>query len=200
MSNQKIVESIDYMVSLVERLRRSGNSRSAGWSHIIWGATTAAGFLTTQGFIIFGVSNLFAYLFIWAAVVVVAIVLNKLFIRFPADSPGFFLDKAIGKSWRYFSLALWVAPIAIVLEAIFLKNSVLTAVIPIAEMIILSVAAGVTGVLAQSRYLGFVAIVGFVFTIAMTPIPLYFGFFFAVMQVLLLVVPGILILRSVKEG
>jgi len=197
MSNQKIVESIDYMVSLVERLRRSGSSRSAGWSHI---ATTAAGFLATQGFIIFGVSKLFAYLFLWAAVVVVAVVLNKLFVRFPADSPGFFLDKAIAKSWRYFSLALWVAPIAIFLMVVFLRKGSPMIVIPIAEMIILSIAAGVTGVLAQSRYLGFVAIVGFVFTIAMTPIPLYFGFFFAVMQVLLLVVPGILILRSVKEG
>ena len=199
MTRENLSENLDYLVSLAEKLKRGQVSSSEGKRQIVWGIMTALGFLATQVLVLFFSHGLWWILAVWVVVIGFSFVISAT-IKADTDTTQVFLSRAIGNIWVYLTMALCLFPVAIVIEALVNEVGALPMAIPLGEMAFLSIAAGTMGVLLRLRYFKFVAMVGFFLMFICALLPLWFGIWFAIMQTLLLTVPGVKIIKSAKRS
>jgi len=195
---QNLSEHLQYLADLAEKVRQGQTSRAEGKRYIIWGILTALGFLGTQVLIWLEVDSFLSIGGLWVGVVILSFILSST-VRDKTSAPQVFLSRAMGKIWGFLALALWAFPIAVVVEAYYNSVGPLPMVIPVGEMAFLAIAAGIMGILLGMKYFKLVAYLGFILIFICALFPGLFGIWFAIMQTLILTVPGIKILRYQGE-
>ena len=194
-AEQNLAESLGYLAELTEKIKRGQTSRTDGKRYIIWGVMTALGFLGTQVLIWAEVDSFLYIAGLWILVAGIALAAASA-VRSDVEAPRVFVSRVLSKIWSFLSLALFLFPAAVMIEARFVGAGALPMTIPVGEMVLLSVAAGIMGALLGVRYFYTVAWCGAGLVMLCALFPGLFGIWFAVMQTLILTVPGIMILKS----
>ena len=196
--NTNLAESLKYLADLAEKIRQGQTSRAEGKRYIIWGILTALGFIGTQVLIWVKVDSFLSFVGLWAVVVVAGFGFSAT-VRDKTETPKVFLSQVMGKIWIFLTFALWQFPVAVIVEGYFNRIPHLSMVIPVGEMAFLAIAAGIMGTLFQFKYFTRLAWIGFILMFVCALLPELFGIWFAIMQTLILTVPGIMILKSRGE-